>query len=206
MSANLTDALENSILDWVNVVSTPTRPTAPLKVRLNTAVGSDSSAGTEVTGGSYVAQSVTMGASSGGISANTTLVSYTNMPAADLLGAEIWDSAGTPSRIWYGPLAGGTFTAADTGDLFTATSHGMANGTKVAFKTEPGGSLPTGITANTVYFVVSSTTNTFQVAATSGGTAIVLTANGQGVFIKVKTTTSGDTFQIAIGALTTALD
>lgn len=34
------------------------------------------------------------------------------------------------------------------------------------------GALPSGIAANTIYFVVNAATNTFQVAATSGGVAI----------------------------------
>lgn len=207
MAGNKTDAAENLVLDWLNVVGTPTRPTAPLKARLMTALGSDATGGTEVTGGSYVAQSVTMGAAASGSAANTGALTFTGMPVCDILGVEIWDSAGTPVRTWHGPLAGGTFAATDAGDVFTAAAHGMANGTKVAFKADPGQTLPTGITANTVYFVVGQTTNTFQVAATSGGSAIALTSDGTGVFIKVQTIgTAGGSFTIAIGALTTSED
>ena len=52
----------------------------------------------------------------------------------------------------------------------TATSHGLANGARVLFQTT--GVLPGGISANTVYFVVNAATNTFQIAASSGGLAL----------------------------------
>lgn len=128
MADNLTDDAENLALDWINGVGTPTRPTTPLKVRLMTANGSDSAAGTEASGGSYASQSVTFTAASSGASSNNADVSFTDMPATTIVGLEVWDSAGTPVRIWYGALtankttnAGDTFTIA-TGDLDVSLS------------------------------------------------------------------------------------
>lgn len=119
---NLTDTAENLVLDWVNGVGSPTRPTTPLKLALMTANGTDSANGTEVTGGSYARQDVTMSAASGGATSNSGAVSFTNMPACTVVGVEIWNNGGTV-RIWYGALtanktvnAGDTFTIA-TGDL-----------------------------------------------------------------------------------------
>ena len=121
--ANLTDTSENLMLDWVNGVGTPTRPTTPLKVALVTANGTDSAAGTEVTGGSYARQNVTFTAAAAGATSNNAAISYTNMPAVTVVGVEVWDSAATPVRLWHGALtanktlnAGDTFTIA-TGDL-----------------------------------------------------------------------------------------
>lgn len=112
---SLTDAAELLMLDWVNVVATPTRPTSPLKCRLMTANGSDSAAGTEVTGGSYVSQSVTFSAASAGATSNSGLLSYTSMPACTVVGVEIWDSAGSPVRLWWGALtASKTVNSGDT--------------------------------------------------------------------------------------------
>lgn len=59
------------------------------------------------------------------------------------------------------------------------TNHGLANGTEVLFETA--GSLPTGITAGTVYFVVSAGTNDFRIAATAGGAAINTSGSQSGV-------------------------
>lgn len=206
MAGNFTDAAELLMLDWIHGVGTPTRPTTPLKLRLMTALGSDSAAGTEVSGGSYAPQTITFGSAAAGAASNSGAINFTGLPGADIVGVEVWDSAGTPVRISYGPLSGGTFAATDTGDVFTAAGHGMTNGTKVAFKAEPGQTLPAGVTANTIYYVVGATTNTFQVATTPGGSAVALTSDGSGVFIKVKSPTAGDTVQFGVGAVTVSLD
>lgn len=57
-----------------------------------------------------------------------------------------------------------------TGSTFTLNSHGLANGDLVNLSSS--GNLPTGITANQGLFVVSSATNTFGLATSSGGSAI----------------------------------
>lgn len=54
--------------------------------------------------------------------------------------------------------------------VITWNSNPLSNGSPVYFATT--GALPTGLTAGTVYYVVNHATNTFQVAATLGGTAI----------------------------------
>jgi hypothetical protein len=40
-------------------------------------------------------------------------------------------------------------------------------------------SLPAGLAATTIYYVVGSTTNTFQVSLTSGGAAVDITGQGE---------------------------
>ncbi len=108
MADNLTDTAENLMLDWINGVGTPTRPTTPLKVRLMTANGSDSSAGTEVAnagGATYAPQNITLATAASGATSNSSTLSFANMPAVTVVGVEIWDSAGSPVRLWHGPLA-----------------------------------------------------------------------------------------------------
>jgi hypothetical protein len=73
-------------------------------VALLTALGDDAAPGTEVTGGSYARQTVTVAASAGGSTANSADLVWTGMPACTLVGWEIWDSAGTPVRLWRGAL------------------------------------------------------------------------------------------------------
>lgn len=64
-------------------------------------------------------------------------------------------------------------TSVDLGtDTITKNSHGLNNGDVIVF-TSVG--TVTNITAGVQYFVVGQTANTFQVAATLGGTAINLT-------------------------------
>jgi hypothetical protein len=60
------------------------------------------------------------------------------------------------------------------------TAHGLANGTAVTFSST--GTLPTGLTAGTTYYVVNANTNWFSVATTLGGTAVNTTGAGSGTF------------------------
>lgn len=99
----LTTSTINKVLDHLNGVASYT-PTGPLKARLMTVNGSAASAGTEVTGGSYAPQTITLGAASSGSASNSGLLTYSAMPACTVVGVEIWDSAGTPVRLWWGAL------------------------------------------------------------------------------------------------------
>jgi hypothetical protein len=74
-----------------------------------------------------------------------------------------------------------TFT--DSGDLVTASAHGMSNGWAVVFQTI---TTTTGITAFVRYYVIGATTNTFQVATTVGGSAVALTTDGTGTYKGIK--------------------
>lgn len=58
----------------------------------------------------------------------------------------------------------------------TAAGHGLTNGKRVQFTTS--GALPTGIFANTTYFVINAATDTFNLSATQSGAAIG-TSGGQ---------------------------
>ena len=65
-------------------------------------------------------------------------------------------------------------------DIITKTSHGILEGNPIMFSNS-GGALPTGITNSLAYYAKDVTTNTFKVAASSGGTPIDLSAQGSGV-------------------------
>lgn len=82
----------------------------------------------------------------------------------------------TGGRVPFYPTISSTNPA-----VVTSTSHGLANGKRVIFQTT--GALPTGITANTVYFVVNAAANTFQISATSGGAAIATSGTQSGTQI-----------------------
>jgi hypothetical protein len=69
-----------------------------------TANGSASSAGTEVVGGSYASQTITFDAATGGSAASAAEITFSAMPAVTVVGVEIWDSAGSPVRLWWGAL------------------------------------------------------------------------------------------------------
>jgi hypothetical protein len=69
-------------------------------------------------------------------------------------------------------------TANASTETFTASGHGMVNGTPVRFS---GTAVPGGLTAGTVYFTRDVDTNTFKVAATAGGPVIALSDAGTSV-------------------------
>lgn len=105
MSGGLVQAEANRLLDASLRGVAYTLPTTPMKNALLTATGSATAAGTEVTGGSYARQTITMGtAAAAGSVANTASVDVTNMPAATVTGVDVYDSNGAPRRAWWGPL------------------------------------------------------------------------------------------------------
>lgn len=114
--SSLTDPAENYSLNWLTG-NTTTSPTGALKVALVTANGSDSAAGTEVTGGSYARQTVTFSAAAAGATSNSGTLTWSAMPACTVVGVEIYDSAGSPIRWWWGPL--GATKTVNSVDTFT---------------------------------------------------------------------------------------
>ncbi|HVW19103.1 MAG TPA: hypothetical protein VHB30_12730 [Solirubrobacteraceae bacterium] len=70
-----------------------------------------------------------------------------------------------------------TVTIASPG-VVTLSDHGLHDGEKVFLTTT--GALPTGLSANTIYYVVAATTDTFELSATRGGDAIDTTGSQTG--------------------------
>jgi len=111
---NLPDIIENQLLDAL-VGTAAYTVTGPIKLALVTANGDDATPGTEVTGGSYARQTITFSAAASGSIANSASISFAGMPAATVVGIEIYDSAGTPKRLAYGALTTSrVVTAGDT--------------------------------------------------------------------------------------------
>lgn len=87
----------------------------------------------------------------------------------------------TYAALWAALLSTATVTMTiATPGVITWTGHGFVANDPVRFTTT--GALPTGLTANTTYFVVgaSITANTFQVSATAGGAAIATSGTQSG--------------------------
>lgn len=124
---NLDATIANKILDHLNAKATLT-VTGPVKCRLMTANGTASSNGTELaTSAGYTAGGIsaqlTASASAEAVS-NATAIAWTNMPASTVVGVEIWDSTGTPQRIWWGALTASKTLVA--GDSFTIPIGSLA--------------------------------------------------------------------------------
>ena len=82
----------------------------------------------------------------------------------------------------FTPKAGQTVTMTlATPAVFTLTSHGFADGTRVSLSTS--GALPTGLTAATMYYTYSTGANTFNLSDTAAhavaGTNLIATSGSQ---------------------------
>ncbi|WP_219536593.1 hypothetical protein [Nonomuraea guangzhouensis] len=169
--------------------------------------------GTEATGGSpaYARQAVTWGAAASGQKANSGALTF-DVPAGTYGFLLFFNHVSTNSNnfLGYAPINGTVkgFFSVDTtltNDALFSVAHGLADGDRLQLFNVFAESLPTGLTEGTVYFVVSSTTNSFKVSLTSGGAAVDITAvaGGEGFFQKVipETFASQGQITVAIGAL-----
>jgi hypothetical protein len=122
---NIVQVEANNVLGASVAGAAYSAPTTPIKLALMSANGSNTAAGTEISGGSYArltTASCWAAASAGSITTNTALT-YTNMPAVTTVGVELWDSSGTPVRKWFGSLTTPKTTGA--GDTLTFPSSSL---------------------------------------------------------------------------------
>ena len=114
MADNLPNTIENQLLDAL-VGTAAYSVTTPIKLALMTSNGNDSTPGTEVTGGSYARQTIAFDAAASGSISNNAAINFTGMPTCTVVGIEIYDNAGTPKRLAYGPLTNSrSVTSGDT--------------------------------------------------------------------------------------------
>lgn len=88
-----------------------------------------------------------------------------------------------------------TITIASPG-VVTWNAHGLTNGTRIYLETT--GALPTGYSTAVPFFIVNAATNTFQLAATSGGSAIITSGSQSGVQTAIA---GGDGIQFTDGSV-----
>lgn len=126
---SLDQAYAKKIQDHVHGGTALTAPTGH-KVLLMTANGSSTAGGTELaTGGGYTAgtgQAITFAAATAAtpsVSANSGSISFTNMPAATIVGIEIKD--GSSVRIEFGALTASKTTA--SGDTLTFAASAISS-------------------------------------------------------------------------------
>ncbi len=146
---------------------------------------------TETTYGSYARQAVTFGAPGGALngrqitnSGAVTFPAKSDAGSVTLIACGIYDAvtAGNLFDINFLDSKDPLIATVDdiTADTFEAPAHGMVNDQRVRLEQIPGsGSLPTGVSLNTDYFVVTATTDDFQLSTTQGGAAINITAIGR---------------------------
>lgn len=113
MAGNLSNYLENKILDHFLGTTSYTKPTT-VYVALYTAAPNDAGGGTEATGGSYARQTATFSAASGGATSNNTNIDFASMPAATIVAIGVHDAITSGNLLVWGTLSSNK--ALDAGD------------------------------------------------------------------------------------------
>jgi len=113
MAGNLSDYLENKLLDHFLGTATYTKPTT-VYVALYTVAPSDAGGGTQVTGGSYARQTATFSAAASGTTSNTANIDFAGMPAATTVAIGVFDALTSGNLLLWGTLTANKTT--DAGD------------------------------------------------------------------------------------------
>jgi hypothetical protein len=96
-------------------------------------------------------------------------------------------------------------TADATANDVQSVAHGLVANDRVEFEVIEQLTVPAGLTAGVLYYVISTgiTTDSFRVSTTLGGAAVDITGNGSAIWRKVVVTnfSSAGTFQVAAGDL-----
>lgn len=148
------------------------------------------SGGNELTGGSpaYARKGATWGAAASAQKALSSAVTFDVPSGSTVAWIGMWDAVTAGNFLGMTPNGGGAVKAFSlddtTADTFKCAGHGFANGDTVVLW-DGLDTLPTGVTQGTVYFIVNTATNTFQLSATSGGAAINITGAGGGSVQKI---------------------
>jgi len=154
---------------------------------VTTHIGLLDASGTEITGGTpaYARKAVTWTAAAAGIRDNNAQLLF-DIPAATTVafhGLYSAITAGTNYAIL--PVQGGSpalpmlATILASTDVFTSFAHGLVNTDRVLLSDERSAGLPATFDENTIYYVIASATDTFQLSLTSGGAAVTVTANAE---------------------------
>jgi hypothetical protein len=186
MTVVISDACANALLDSAVAAGLTTTPF----LSLHTGFPPTTGPGNEVTGGSpaYARKSFTFSAASGrakamsaaqtfDIPAGTTVRCVAEYDASTAGTQKCWSPAGASARRAF------SVVAADlAGNTIQSPAHGLVAGNSVLFWPTIGAALPTGLSEDTEYFVIAAglTTDVFEVSTTLGGSAVDITAIGDG--------------------------
>jgi hypothetical protein len=164
----------------------------------------------ELTGGSpaYARLAASWGSASGN-SMSLTSTPYTfNVPASSTVAfVGYWDSltgGNFQGMFPVGNSTGYAFSAPSaTSTLLAPGSAYTANQTVCVFATG-GSTTPGGLTVGTIYYVKSPSSDSFELSATSGGSAITVTADGSGLIqaISAEVFTGAGSYALSSGTMT----
>jgi len=180
----LSDAAANLMLDALDESQTSGAKYWSLHTAYST------SGANEVSGGSYTRQAATWAAASSRSKASTgsPAASFSVPASTTVAWVGRWTASTSGTFLGMAPAGGGnrrqvTANASGvTANTLDSPAHGLTAGTAVVFWASTGAALPTGLVEGTIYYVIATglTTDVFSVSATSGGSAVDITAVGDG--------------------------
>jgi hypothetical protein len=148
--------------------------------------------GNEVTGGSpaYARKAVTFTATAaaGAISPSSGTPATFDVPATTVRAVGVCTASTAGTLLAWAPAGASARRACSvdaagvTNNDITSAAHGLVAGNSVLFWAAVGAALPTGLAEDTEYFVIATglATDTFRVSTTLGGSAVDITAIGDG--------------------------
>jgi hypothetical protein len=183
VTAVITDACKNALLDSAVAAGLTTTPHMSLHT------GFPPAGGNEVTGGSppYARQPFTWNAAAAGSKGIAAAETF-DVPATTVRAVAVYDALTAGTQKCWSP-AGATARRAITviagdlaGNTIQSPAHGLAAGNSVLFWATIGAVLPAGLSEDTEYFVIAAglTADVFSVSTTLGGAAVDITAIGDG--------------------------
>ena len=123
MAGNLSDYLEAKLLDHFLGTTSYTMPT-DVYLALYTSAPTDSTSGTEVSGGSYVRKVATFNAASSGSTTNTSDIDFTGMPACTVVAIAVCDALSSGNILVYGGLTANK--TLDAGDILRVSAGDLS--------------------------------------------------------------------------------
>lgn len=191
---------------WLGVLAgTSFGSVASTYVQLHT--GSPGANGTSNVSSVTTREQVTWNAPSAGAMTESNTPTWSNWAGTNgevVTDISIWSAASSGTFYFSTPLAGTAvvFTATNASPcVFTAPATNYSSGQPVVLAPIAGGAIPTGFTADQIYYVAgtpSATANTFSLASTLGGAAVNSSSTGTGIVQPdgAKTVNTSDTLEI----------
>lgn len=164
----------------------------------------------ELAGGSYARVAVTW-ATPGSNAVALAGTPYTlNVPASTTVAfVGFWTAATGGTFQGMSPLGGATgygFSAPSSTSTLLAPGTAYSANQPVVVFAPAGTTLPTGLTAGTIYWTKSPSSDSFQLSATNGGSAISLSADGSGIVLAITTEafSGAGTYEVTAATITIA--
>ena len=220
MATGTSDYWGNKLLNFSLGGAALSAPTTVYLALFNVMPTKASTGATEVSGGSYARQAITC-SSANFPAASAQLIKLANngasvtfptatadwsTPSVPTVGWGFYDAVTSGNLLYMSPFISTWYpmTATTTGNTFRGTGYTPSAGDTVMLEAITGVALPGGFSADTVYYVISPSGDTFSLSATSGGSAITVSADGGGLVgvVQAQAIRNGNMVSVATNQIT----